>query len=66
MKWYVIVKVWYVLWSSFGPYQTRQECQDRLVQIHSEGMSRYNSGERVTFMGKQVDPDKVSMSCKLK
>jgi hypothetical protein len=66
MKWYVVIKVFYVLWASFGPYETKEECHRHMKQMYDEGMSRYNSGERVTFMGKTVEPRTVKMVCQKK
>lgn len=66
MKWYVVVKVFYVFWSSFGPYDTKEAYIDRMIEITNEGNEHYYAGERVTFMGKEVTPKNVTMQCKLK
>lgn len=66
MKWFVVIKVFYVLWASFGPYESQAECQQHLEQMKAEGLARYESGERVSFMGKEVHPEYVRMTCKVK
>ena len=66
MKWYIVVKMFLVVIYSIGPYDSKDECITEMIKMRDQAMSRYQQGERLNFMGKEIDPKKVKAQCQVK
>jgi hypothetical protein len=66
MKYYIVVKIFLVVYTTIGPFDTKDDCIKQMIQYRDEAMSRYAQGERINFLGAEVKPSKVSAQCKLK
>jgi hypothetical protein len=66
VKWYIVAKIWGVLFTTVGPYETKDECITHMLAYYDEAKSRYANGERYTFMGLEVKPQNLKGQCKQK
>jgi len=66
MKWYIVVKIFAIVYTSIGPYDTRQDCTKQMTHFYSEAKTRYAQGERLQVYGLSVKPQNVKGQCKLK
>jgi hypothetical protein len=66
MKWYIIVKAFFVVYATVGPYDSEQECKDMYTIHKAEALQRYNAGERLHFLGKEINPNNVKATCQRK
>lgn len=64
--WYIVVKIFFVPYASIGPYDSQVECMQALNAYSIEYQGRYDRGERLTFLGKTVDPHNVKTKCEFK
>ena len=66
MSWYIVVKAFFVVYTTIGPYDSEKECKDTLAAYRVEYAQKYANGERITFLGKSLTPSNVSAYCRLK
>ena len=65
-SWYIIVKIFGVIYTSFGPYSNKDECIKDMIVKYDQAKAEYAAGRRLSFMGVSVSPDKVKGQCLLK
>ena len=66
MKWYIVIRIFFVPYAEIGPYETQEQCVEQPAAYTAEYRGRYDSGERLEFLGKTINPYNVKASCKLK
>jgi len=66
MKWYIVVKIFAVVYTSVGPFDTKEECLSNMAEISTQAKARYDQGERIQFMGLTVKPSNVKGQCQVK
>lgn len=64
--WYIVVKAFFVVYTTIGPYTSEDECKKTLAEYRVEYAQKYANGERITFLGKSLTPSNVSAYCRLK
>lgn len=65
-EWYIVVKIFFIPYASIGPYSSQAECVRALAAYTVEYQGRYDNGERLEFLGKEVNPRNVKTGCKSK
>lgn len=65
-SWYLIVKIFGIVYSTLGPYPDKDSCIKDMIAKYDEGMSAYRQGQHLTFMGLDVKPKNVKGQCQQK
>lgn len=66
MNWYIVVKAFLVIYTTEGPFLSKEVCEQTLSDYRVEYTAKYNRGERIKFLGRELSPTNVTASCKIK